>query len=104
MTPDFSPAMLKGFLRARVKMTAYMSAYPAPPLTLTDLPKGETAAKAAIRKHAGVTADEFSNAWDGRLLPMSARLKLWLALGVNPESHGVRLLDGDGQEDILHAA
>ena len=104
MTPDFSPAMLKGFLRARVKMTAYLAAYPAPPLSGVDLAKAESAARAAIRKQAGITALVFGAAWDGRAIDLPARQKLWLALGVNPAAHGIRLVDGDRQQEVRDAA
>lgn len=104
MMPDFSPDMLKGFLRARVKMTAYMAAYPAPPLLGVDLPKAEASARTKIRQNARVSAAEFKAAWDGRPLPTATRLKLWQLLGVNPAAHGIRLVDGDGQEAICDAA
>lgn len=104
MTPDFSPTMLKGFLRARVKMTAYLAAYPAPPLSGVDLPKAESAARGSIRKQAGITAGDFKAAWDGRPVALPVRLKLWSALGVNPAAHGIRLVDADGQEEVRDAA
>lgn len=82
MRPDFSPAMLRLFLRAR---TVHFGAR----------------ARGSIRRHAGVTRTAFDMAWMGRLLNAKDRLKLWLALDVDPERSGVRLLDGGKQEDLL---
>ncbi|KKX28245.1 hypothetical protein [Rhizobium sp. LC145] len=90
MTPDFSPAMLKFFLRARVMHEANI-AFPAARASQ------ERGAKVAIRKRAGVTNTEFELAWMGRLMAPVPRAKLWAALGINPGAFGVILMHG-GQE------
>ncbi|MBP2560829.1 hypothetical protein J2857_003598 [Neorhizobium galegae] len=92
MTPDFSPAMLKFFIRARVAHAANI-AFPAP--------RGsqERAAKVAIRKAAAVTEFEFNMAWMGRLDRPLPRLKLWMSFGIDPAVFGLRLNNG-GQEPI----
>jgi hypothetical protein len=98
MNPNFSLDMLKGFLRARVKITAFMTAFPNPPLTVVDLPKGEAAAKTALRRQAGVSAAEFDQAWHGRSISGVAQARLWRSLGVNPEAYGVRLAASSTKE------
>lgn len=92
MTPDFSPSMLKFFLRARVHHMANV-AFPAP--------RGsqERGAKTTLRKAAGVTEFEFQMAWMGRLERPLPRLKLWMSLGIDPAVFGIRLTH-DGQEPI----
>ncbi|MBB2705937.1 MULTISPECIES: hypothetical protein [Rhizobium] len=102
-TPDFSPAMLKGFLRARVKMEFYMKAYPNAPLTVeADRGHREAGLRGELRKRAGVSAKDFKRAWDGLGVDLNARLKLWRALGVSPTAHGVRLVGTDQQEWMAH--
>lgn len=92
MTPDFSPAMLEFFLRARVRHMANV-AFPA------SRGSQERAAKVELRKAAGVTAFEFKEAWAGRLKRPTPRLKLWMSFGIDPSIFNVRLTDG-GQEDF----
>lgn len=92
MTPDFSPAMLKFFLRARVTHMANV-AFPAPRASQ------ERCAKVQLRKAAGVTQFEFDMAWMGRLSRPTPRLKIWMSLGIDPSVFSIRLNDG-GQEPI----
>lgn len=102
-TPDFSPAMLKGFLRARVKMEAYMAAYPNSPLKAkADQAHREGHSRGKLRKRAGVSAKDFKRAWDGLGVDLNARVKLWRALGVSPTAHGIRLIGADQQEWMAH--
>ncbi|WP_326883213.1 hypothetical protein U8P73_15000 [Rhizobium beringeri] len=97
--PDFSPAMLKGFLHARVKMEFYMAAYPNAPLKAgVDQVRREAGLRGELRKRAGVSAGDFKRAWSGLGVDLEARLKLWRALGVSPTAHGVRLIGADQQE------
>lgn len=56
------------------------------------------AARAGLRKAAGVTSAAFDVAWSGRLNTAATRLKLWGALGVIPADHGVMLTDDGGQQ------
>lgn len=93
MTPDFSPEMMKFFIRARVCHMANV-AFPAPRASQ------ERAAKTEIRKAAGVTDFEFRMAWSGRLSRPLPRLKLWMSFGIDPAVFSVRLLD-DGQQEVI---
>lgn len=90
--PDFSPLMLRLFLRARVCHMAN-TAFPAA--------RGsqERGARTQLRKAAGVTQFEFDMAWTGRLERPVARLKLWISLGIDPAIFSIRLNEG-GQEPI----
>ncbi|MDF1606971.1 hypothetical protein PZ897_02140 [Hoeflea sp. YIM 152468] len=96
MRPEFSPAMLKVFLRARIADAVFRAggAEPAGGVRYDATRK----AKAGIRKAAGVTNFEFNFAWTGRLNTAEARAKLWGALGHVPADHGVTLTDDGGQE------
>ena len=76
--PDYSPAMLRFFLRAR-------AAHHGKAIT------------ARLRKAARVTLAEFDMAWMGRLNSPEPRLRLWGALGIVPADHGILLTHG-GQE------
>ncbi|NTI27648.1 hypothetical protein [Rhizobium rhizogenes] len=91
MTPDFSPDMLKSFLRLRVAA-----------MVLIDFPSvgksGERAARTALRQRSGLTRDEFEMAWMGRLRDGKARAKIWAALWVDPATFGLLLTDDGGQE------
>lgn len=89
MTPDFSPAMLKLFLRGGA-MNARENGTGGSPVTTKRF-------LSALRKRARVTNFEMHSAWMGRLLSAAPRLKLWRALGHDPASHGVTLTHG-GQE------
>lgn len=104
--PDFSPEMLKGFLRARVKVRFYEKAYPNHPLARkADQAKLERAIKGLLRKETGISATEFENAWQGRRVSADTRVRLWHALGVSPSRHGVELIGWNGQREVQrHAA
>lgn len=78
MSPDFSPSMLRFFLRARVAHEG-------------------KAVRARLRKAARVTVAEMDMAWMGRLLRPDPRARLWGALGHVPADHGFCLTHG-GQE------
>jgi len=100
-TPDFSPSMLKGFLRARIKIEFYMAAYPGEPLKASpDISKQEAGLRGEMRKRSGLDAKTFNRAWNGLDIDCEARVKLWRALGVSPSAHGVRLVGTDQQEKI----
>lgn len=92
-TPDFSPAMLRLFLRARADL---------------GMPEGATrrqraaalrAFKMGIRKQAGVTSGQFDLAWMGRLQTPETRVRLWAVLGHFPGDFGI-VLDYGGQEHV----
>lgn len=89
--PDFSPAMLAVFLRARAARAVFDGA----------TPKTREAtmrrANAALRRLAGVSAEAFHQAWMGWLNDAGLRARIWAALGHYPGDHGIRLTDG-GQE------
>lgn len=90
--PDFSPAMLRLFLRARAVNAAFGLRGP-------DAATAARLSRAWLRKSAGVTAKVFALAWTGRLNSADARAKLWGALGIVPGDHRVRLTDDGGQAD-----
>lgn len=96
MTPEFSPAMLRLFLRARISDAVFRAggATPSGGVRYDATRK----AKAAIRKAACVTNFEFNFAWAGRLTNAETRAKLWGALGCVPADHGVVLTDDGGQQ------
>lgn len=94
MTPDFSPAMLRGFLFAR---TVHL--------------RGGGKASAArllnpLRKAAGIDTYDMRAAIAGHLKKAEPRARLWAALGHFPADHGVVLTDDGGQcfEASLRAA
>lgn len=86
--PDFSPSMLRLFLRARAFHAASSARGPA----------GRTAAakrfRAETRRLARVTVAEFDFAWMGRLLRPEPRARLWAVLGHHPSDFGVVLTHG----------
>lgn len=90
MAPEFSPEMLRLFLRARC-LHAVSSG----------ISRDIKAARAGLRKATGVTSAAFDVAWSGRLTRAATRLKLWGALGVVPADHGVVLTDDGGQEHAV---
>lgn len=101
MRADFSPTVLKGFLRARVDIAAYGAAFPDPPRKGADFTKARREALAEIRKRAGVTEVQLDLAWHGRALSLEARGKIWLhGLGIDPAAYGVRLIEGGKQERL----
>lgn len=97
MQPDFSPSMLRLFLRARISDAVFRAGGPAPAGGVRY--DAARKAKAGIRKAAGVTNFEFNFAWAGHLRAAATRAKLWGALGCVPAEHGVTLTDDGGQTD-----
>jgi hypothetical protein len=81
MTPDFSPAMLRLFLYAR--------------LVHLGRPAINT-----IYERSDVSWSQLTRAFGGRLTAPGPRLALWRALDINPEASGVRLTSGGKQEDL----
>jgi len=88
--PDFSPAMLKSFLRIRVDYAVRTSMRGG-----FDMVRAE---KTGLRKAAGVTNTEFHFAWMGWLNQAAPRVRLWAALGIFPADQGILLTDDGGQE------
>lgn len=86
--PDFSPSMLRLFLRAQALHAASSARGPA----------GRAAAakrfRAETRRLARVTVAEFDFAWMGRLLRPEPRARLWAVLGHRPADFGVVLTHG----------
>ncbi|MFC6491157.1 hypothetical protein [Nitratireductor sp. GCM10026969] len=91
MKPDFSPAMLRLFLRARAEFRVVDSGQP---WRRTAKVK---AFKAEMRKLARVTNHEFHFAWTGQLASPETRARIWAVLGHFPADHGVTLTHG-GQD------
>lgn len=87
--PDFSPAMLRGFLQARVVIRAAERQIDA-----------EIAEKQIARETAdaaGEAVETVRQAMAGRLKRAGARAAIWAALGIFPADHGVMLTDNGGQ-------
>ena len=91
MKPDFSPAMLRFFLRARAELRVAESGEPKRRTAIVK------AFRAEIRKLAGITNQQMHFAWTGQLSDPDARARLWAVLGHFPADHGIRLTHG-GQE------
>lgn len=100
MTPDFSPAMLKRFIRARIGIEVYGRIFAAPAGFAPKLEAVEAEEKDRLREAAGLTEEQLDLAWMGRGLSLAPRERLWKALGVDPAGCGVRLLDHGKQERI----
>lgn len=86
--PDYSPAMLRLFLRARALHAAAS--------TRTSRQRAVAAKRYRddTRRLAGVTVAEFDFAWMGRLLRPEPRVRLWAVLGHHPADHGIVLTHG----------
>ena len=91
--PDFSPSMLKTFLRLRVGHMANL-AFPSTRNT------AERGARTELRKISRLTRAEFDDAWNGRLKGGQARARIWAALWVDPADYGQVLTDDGGQETV----
>ena len=90
MRPDFSPLMLKVFLRARAGLDVIEAVAGQKRATLA-------AFKDRTRREAGISTDDFDRAWRGQLRQPKPRTRLWGALGHVPADSGV-LLTIAGQE------
>lgn len=94
--PDFSPAMLKAFITARIALAGFAATFPGP-LASPRRPRlshDEAARreKARIMKRADVSPEQMDLALSCGALGLAARLRLWRALGADPAAHGVTLL------------
>ncbi|KQZ81892.1 hypothetical protein ASD64_09050 [Mesorhizobium sp. Root157] len=90
--PDFSPAMLSFFLRARA-VHAHCSRPPRSRLMQATV----TREKAGWRKLAKLTNTQIDLAWMGGLNRAAPRAALWAVLGRFPSDHGIVLTDDGGQ-------
>lgn len=89
--PDFSPAMLAFFLRARAYHAhACKPARCGMQATVKRL-------KAEWRRLAKLTNTQIDLAWMGRLNRAEPRTALWAVLGHFPADHGILLSDDGGQ-------
>lgn len=86
--PDYSPAMLRLFLRARAVHAVATARGPGHRAAAAKRCRDET------RRRAGVTVAEFDFAWMGRLLRPEPRARLWAVLGHHPADHGIVLVHG----------
>lgn len=89
--PDFSPAMLRLFLRARAAHA--VGGLTAPMRRVAALDR----CKVKLRRSANVTRAEFDIAWTGRLYSPVPRARLWAVLGHHPGDFGIVLTES-GQE------
>jgi hypothetical protein len=99
--------MLKSFLRTRVEMAGFSAIFPH---SLSSVRKvrhsfddARKAERERIRKRAGVTAVVFDMAWMGYTLTAPNRVKLWKALGADPATYGIRLVDL-GKQEVVDAS
>ncbi len=88
--PDFSPAMLMLFLRARALHAM------APHRGATRREGVLASFRNKTRRSAGLTFAEFDMAWMGRLNGAVPRARLWAVLGHFPADHGLVLTDDGG--------
>lgn len=86
--PDFSPAMLRLFLRARAVHA--LGGVRGPARRAAALKR----CKAGLRSRAKITHAEFEFAWMGRLLSPVPRARLWAVLGHHPSDFGIVLTHG----------
>jgi len=86
--PDYSPSMLRLFLRARALHWAAQTHGPARRAAAAKRFRNET------RRTAKVTVAEFDFAWMGRLLRPEPRARLWAVLGHHPSDFGIVLTHG----------
>lgn len=90
--PQYSPQMLKFFLRAGAAYHCFSAPLRAGQAVTIKRYKSD------MQRAARITSGEFELAWSGRLCTAAPRYQLWAALKINPADHGVRLVDGGGQE------
>lgn len=89
--PEYSPAMLSFFLRARAV------------LAHAELPSRSGIAVTVKREKrrwkqlSRLTHGQVDFAWMGRLRNAEARVRLWAVLGHFPADHGIVLTDDGGQ-------
>ncbi len=101
MRPDFSPAMLSFFLRARAVLAhadrvaagAQSGKRPA----RGGVPASVKREKATWRKLCRLTHNQVEFAWMGRLHAAGPRARLWAMLGHFPADFGIVLTDDGGQ-------
>lgn len=86
--PDYSPAMLRLFLRARALHASAAARGAARRAAAARRSRDET------RRAAKVTVAEFDMAWMGRLLRPEPRVRLWAVLGHHPSDFGIVLMHG----------
>lgn len=86
--PDYSPAMLRLFLRARAVHALGGVRGPARRASALKRCKDE------LRRTARLTHAEFEFAWMGRLSSPVPRARLWAILGHHPGDFGIVLTHG----------
>lgn len=86
--PDYSPAMLRLFLRARAVHA--VGGLTAPMRRAAALDR----CKVKLRRCANITRADFDLAWTGRLLSPVPRARLWAVLGHHPSDFGIVLTHG----------
>lgn len=91
MRPDFSPAMLSFFLRARAVLAH------ADRPARGGVPASMKREKASWRKLCRLTHIQVEFAWMGRLHAAGPRARLWAMLGHFPADFGIVLTDDGGQ-------
>lgn len=92
--PEYSPRMLKAFLRLGGDYRWF--SYPKRAGREATVERY----KLDIRKTSRVSQSDFDLAWDGRLKAAEPRAKIWSALKIVPADYGVRLLDNGSQEVV----
>jgi len=89
--PDYSPSMLRLFLRARAVHA--VGGLTAPMRRAAALDR----CKVKLRRSANITRAEFDLAWTGRLSAAVPRARLWAVLGHHPSDFSIVLTE-NGQE------
>lgn len=92
MIPDYSPAMLRGFLTARIVMAEHLAAN-----SEVARRNARRAEKVMIRNAAQVSDAILTLALQGRLMNGTLRARIWGAIGIVPAVLGVTLTDDGGQ-------
>lgn len=92
MIPDYSPAMLRGFLAARITLAEHLAGS-----TEAARRNARRTERTRIRTAAAVSDAVIAEAIGGRLKNAALRVRIWGALGVVPAVLEVSLDDDGGQ-------
>lgn len=92
MIPDYTPAMLRCFLAARITLAERLAGS-----TEAARRNARRTERTRIRTAANVSDAVLAEAIGGRLKNAALRVRIWAALGVRPDVLGVTLDDDGGQ-------
>lgn len=104
MNPDFSPAMLRAFVNARIQMAGFRAEFPDERKSARRKPLSFDEACAAERAHlirrADITPEQLELVLSGRRISPAPRERLWKALDADPGRFGIRLIGMTEQENV----